>query len=726
MRRLRPWMIAALLMLCASVAQAFDVGPRTPLVFTDPQGTRVLVDPQGTLNATQAMARAAEFRPAAGLGKLNLSHTYWTLNTLVNRLGTDREIRIDIASWARVDAWVLQEGRPPQPLQPVGAFRPSYGALTWTNPYQAGIGEADSQFAVFTLPRDAEVRVLTRLRASYNLAPAGVVPTFHDHARYLELRRFGLELEGVMVGILLTVGVFGWYSAMRNRDRTSVLYAVWILFALLSANAQRVHDGARLFEFALDARDVTFAGADLSWLLIVSLAYGQTIGYVMFARSFLDLRSHMRTVYRITNVYAALTIAHLVLVCFTDHQLPNTLVWGPLAMMIVAMLLTLFGCAYQRYRQGLKVAKFFMFAMVPYLFFRLLFMLGVLLQVPSPFNLMESKGIGLFMQHPGTAQAVGVCCEALIMGLAVFAKNRWLQDELKEKMQAQAELVKNQNEVLEATVAERTRELVESKADTERQHQLLVDSIAYASRLQRAQLPRAQRLDGHVGSWHALWEPRDTIGGDVWWVSAPDATGRVTVVLADSTGHGVPGAMLSVLISTSLERMFATRPDLDPATALSLLDRALRAGLNQSGADAQSDDGCDAAAVRIDPHARCIEFAGAKLGLLHLRSAGEAERIQPTRVSLGYRQPPAQEPELQRIDCSAGDVLLLVTDGVTDQVGGDGTPRAYGYKRLAALLQRCAGQDAPAIAAALRHDLSLWQGSQMRRDDATAVVLQLA
>jgi serine phosphatase RsbU (regulator of sigma subunit) len=183
--------------------------------------------------------------------------------------------------------------------------------------------------------------------------------------------------------------------------------------------------------------------------------------------------------------------------------------------------------------------------------------------------------------------------------------------------------------------------------------------------------------------------------------------------------------MLSVLISTSLERMYATQPDLDPAAALMQLDHALRMGLNQDGADANSDDGCDAAILRIDPQSRAIEFAGAKLGLLRLRTDGNVERVQPTRISLGYQDKPQQEPALQTLQCAPGDVLLLVTDGITDQIGGTGIQRAYGYKRLTAQLARCAGKDAATIAQAMRDDLRQWQDAQMRRDDATAVVLQL-
>ncbi len=719
------WLFAAALSLTAGVAAAFDIEPQTPMMFSDAQGTLVLADPDGKITLDEALSRLSEFTPAASAGKPDSRHHYWILTTLTSRLDSARELRVDAPLWEEAHTYVIEGNAAPRALRTTGAFRGVHNQLADTNPFITPITTAPSQFAVFTLKPGVPTRVLIRTRANPNNAPNSFIPGFSDHARLLELRRFGLMIEGLMVGIQLTLCIFGWYSALQNRDRTSVLYASWILFAMLSTGTLRVHDGSRLFELGVDIEGLRTGLHFLAWNLTTVLSYGQAIGYVLFARNFLDLKAHMPRAYQFTNFYIAVTLIHLVIVNLVPHQLPSALLWGPLGALVLLVLLTIFGCAFQRYRQGLRVAMFFMLAMIPYLFFRMLFILGSLVQMPSPFAIFESKGFALFMQNPSTAQAVGVCCEALIMGLAVFSKNRWLQEELNQKMQAQAELVANQNQRLEATVAERTRELVASKADTERQHQLVVDSITYASRLQKAQLPRGQRLDQQFRSWHAIWEPRDTIGGDVWWASPADARGRISIVLADSTGHGVPGAMLSVLISTSLEKMYVTQPDLDPAAALLALDQSLRIGLNQGGSDAESDDGCDAAIVRIDPQTREIEFAGAKLGLLLLRVDGSVERVQPTRISLGYQQQPQQAPQLQSLRCAPGDLLLLITDGITDQIGGEGSPRAYGYKRLSARLERCAGQSANAVAQAIRDDLRQWQGTQMRRDDATAVVLQL-
>ena len=142
--------------------------------------------------------------------------------------------------------------------------------------------------------------------------------------------------------------------------------------------------------------------------------------------------------------------------------------------------------------------------------------------------------------------------------------------------------------------------------------------------------------------------------------------------------------------------------------------------------DSESDDGCDAAMVRIDAVHRVLEFAGAKLGLLHLKPDGTVDRISPSRVSLGYQQPPREAPLLQRIAYEPGSMVVMVSDGFTDQIGGDaGAPRAYGYRRLTELLQSSRGESATVIAARMKDSLAAWQGHQLRRDDVTAIVFGL-
>ena len=86
----------------------------------------------------------------------------------------------------------------------------------------------------------------------------------------------------------------------------------------------------------------------------------------------------------------------------------------------------------------------------------------------------------------------------------------------------------------------------------------------YASRLQRGQLPRQERIDGRFSSFATIWEPRDTIGGDLYWLSSYQQSGPFALAVADCTGHGVPGAMLSLLFREFAEKITAKGEEIDP------------------------------------------------------------------------------------------------------------------------------------------------------------------
>jgi hypothetical protein len=251
----------------------------------------------------------------------------------------------------------------------------------------------------------------------------------------------------------------------------------------------------------------------------------------------------------------------------------------------------------------------------------------------------------------------------MIMGMAVFSRTRWLQKELTVSAQKQTELIEKQNLILEDTVAQRTREL-------SAKHEVVVSSVNYASRLQRGQLPRQLRIDGRFASFATIWEPRDTIGGDTYWLSSSQ--------LLDPLSWPSLIALATVCLvqccpcwsANSLERIYANDTTEDPATALMSLDRYVRTGLNQDRPDSESDDGCDAAVLRIDRQNQTIAFAGAKLGLFQISATGVVTRHAGARCSSGL---PRRHPRLRQAcvtdhsRCQAGDVFALVTDGFTDR-----------------------------------------------------------
>ena len=268
--------------------------------------------------------------------------------------------------------------------------------------------------------------------------------------------------------------------------------------------------------------------------------------------------------------------------------------------------------------------------------------------------------------------------------------------------------------------------------DLESSHRLVLDSIRYASLLQQAQLPRPIRLENRFEDIAVHWEPRDTIGGDLWWISHSSQQDKFTVCVADCSGHGVPGAMLALLASTALERIYGNDPHLSPAKGLLQLSQALRRGLNQDQVPmAQSslqNDGCDAAFVQVDRRAGTLLFAGANIDLIWMPQGGEVQRIVADAVGLGYRGSDPEHLTEHTLHFNSGDRFLITTDGYVDQVGHDHSSdrrRAFGFQRLLQLLRENRAHSLAFNMQALQNNLQTWQGEGLRRDDITLLAVQL-
>jgi serine phosphatase RsbU (regulator of sigma subunit) len=725
-RRLCAVTLALLGSLAVHAQNTFVVDDNTPVIFSDKTNVRVLQAPSTDTTLDDVRDMDSQFVPANAVLSISPTDIYWIKQTLVNQSLHEKQLRIAATGWTAHQNYVVRKSSV-EKLQSNGNSA-NYNWLAEINPFITPARYENSQYAIFNLRSGETVDIYSRVKSHSSVPAKTFSLNFYDHASYLELRRFGVYFEGGMLGLLIALAVFGWYSYVQNRDNTSLAYGVWLTVGVTQCLFLPVHDGQRVTEFFVHMEDQTIGWQYLAQVLYSAVSYAQTVLYVVFARNFLDLKVHFPTFYKISNIWIGWEIIHLVVLLTQQHTLNQQLFWLPVMIPIVLMLLSIYICAYIRLQQGLTVAKFFMIAMVPYVFFRVSFMLGIA-GFQSPFSFLPPSGFGLFFQNTNTNQAFGVCCEAMIMALAVISRTRWLQQELANSILSQNNLMANQYKVLEHTVAERTKELAEQHQALDEAHQLVVGSVNYASRLQRGQLPRQIRVDGRFASFATIWEPRDTIGGDLYWISSSQHDGPFVLAVADCTGHGVPGAMLSLLVSNSLERIYANDTMENPVSALASLDHYVRTGLNQDRPDSESDDGCDATVLRIDRRLQRLEYAGAKIDLFHVNTAGVVTRHMAQRVSLGYkdRVPSTQIPEVKVLPYEKGDLFVIVTDGLTDQVGGEaGKPKvSYGYRRLEQLLSTHAGGHAQQVIDALRQDFVRWQGTHTRRDDVTAVVFSL-
>jgi serine phosphatase RsbU (regulator of sigma subunit) len=266
---------------------------------------------------------------------------------------------------------------------------------------------------------------------------------------------------------------------------------------------------------------------------------------------------------------------------------------------------------------------------------------------------------------------------------------------------------------------------VERLAEIRGAHRAIVESVSYASRIQRGLLPRPERLAAHFADFAVLWEPRDVVGGDIYWVSF--AGPRPTVVLLDCTGHGVPGGFMTMVAISTLERVFGESEDLGPADVLARLNALTRSLLNQDVAEPTSNDGMDAAACQIDAATRTAVFAGAHLSLL-VAQGDRVRRVRGDKASIGYADSPADlRIEESRVPLDAATRLFLVSDGVIDQPGG-ARQTAFGHERLMRSIARHHTGSLERVLAGVKAEFDAYAALEPRRDDATivAVVPRLA
>ena len=709
-----------------------EVGANTTVYFSDTLNPLVLEDKSGTATFDQVRNRLSEFKPADTLGRIDPKSQYWVVQKLVNRIGENRDFIVDAGrteigiNWMRFQHYVVYpDGKSRELNGPYSDNIPL--RIDDIDPYVFTMDTLLSRSPVFTLHKDSEVQLFSRLKSSSTYPAANFSLRLYDRTTYLELRKYGLYIEGILAGLLLALIISTWNNLYYKRDTVSVIYGIWLVLGWMQIMTMPIHDGQRLFEFflTLEKSNIGIFSANVFW--VGFFGYIQVIFYVLFGRSFLGTYRHFPRFHLFTNIWIGFQALHFFVAYFFEHEIPSALFWIPGSLLQTSVLVGLLVCAIARHRQGLKSARFAIVSLLFYLPFWLLFLVNLTGIVPVN-NYLPSYGLGLFVKGSFIMQAFAICFDAIIFNLGVQSRSRAIEKKLGVTIKAQKEAVENQNKVLESTVQERTRELQTQHQALTDAHNLVVSSVNYASRLQRGQLPRAQRIENRFASFATLWEPRDTIGGDLWWVSSSQRSGPFILAIADCTGHGVPGAMLSLLVSNSLERIYAHSTEEDPATALISLDHFVRTGLNQDRTESESDDGCDAVVLRIDREKQSIEFAGAKIGLFQLTAQGQVIRHSVARCSLGYVEAIAEadKPQVATISYAEGDLFVIVTDGFTDQIGGPGEKKiAYGYRRLELLLQKNKDSDAQAMADCMQEDFKQWQAKEVRRDDVTAVVFRL-
>jgi PAS domain S-box-containing protein len=261
-------------------------------------------------------------------------------------------------------------------------------------------------------------------------------------------------------------------------------------------------------------------------------------------------------------------------------------------------------------------------------------------------------------------------------------------------------------------------EIKESEERAAAANQLIMQSLRYARRIQSAILPAREKLASVTADHFLIWEPRDIVGGDFFWFQ-PISDGYA-IVVGDCTGHGVPGAFMTLIAWGILDRMQAWTQNSSPSQVLTGLHRGVQSLLGQDSGSGETNDGLEAGVCFVNTSKQEMIFAGAHLSLWKANQEDVIE-IKGDRKGLGYRGYP-REAEFTNfsLPIEYSDAFYLATDGLFEQVGGP-RGRSFGKRRFRSLLKRNQGAPMQKQDESLCRSFKKFQGQQPRRDDLTVL-----
>ncbi len=224
--------------------------------------------------------------------------------------------------------------------------------------------------------------------------------------------------------------------------------------------------------------------------------------------------------------------------------------------------------------------------------------------------------------------------------------------------------------VLEGIVQERTAEIRKQKDQ-------ITSSIVYAKRIQQAVVPSKATAEGLLPEHFLLWRPKDIVSGDFWWMS--EKNGKVIIAAADSTGHGVPGAFMSMLGISFLNKIVNQLETVEAHTILNHLRANVKATLKQTGKDGEAKDGMDIALIILDMDNMMLQYAGA-YNPLYLYRDNELIEVKADKNPIGIYIKEKESFTKHDIEMKKGDTFYIFSDGYIDQFGG---PKAMKFKSKA-------------------------------------------
>lgn len=323
----------------------------------------------------------------------------------------------------------------------------------------------------------------------------------------------------------------------------------------------------------------------------------------------------------------------------------------------------------------------------------------------------------------------------------------WREREMKKQLAVELDKIRQENELNKLNISElsatndhliaatwRERDLKKqlkeameavsrSKRVIEEQNKRIEQSINYARKIQHAIHTREEDIKAVLPQSCIFYQPKDVVSGDFPWLFEKDDF--VYIAAVDCTGHGVPGAMMSMIGNLLLNDLVNESGDHTPAHILNRLHKRIIKTLKQDTLSGNANDGMDIAMIRLNKKTNQVIFSSAHRPLVYITNKGEISIVKGDKFPIGglhyerYRVPFTDT----YITIEKDDMMFLFTDGLTDQIGGlDG--KKIGVKNVYRILAALFGNESEKIPAIIGDEFEKWKGNNKQIDDILLIALR--
>ncbi|MGF1534418.1 MAG: 7TM diverse intracellular signaling domain-containing protein [Bernardetiaceae bacterium] len=517
---------------------------------------------------------------------------------------------------------------------------------------------------------------------------------------------------GIYFGVMLVMMLFNAFVFYVLRERSYIYYIASIMSILLTV-------------LALSGYGFKYLYGDYPMLngLVARVSAGLTVLFTaLFAQVFLRTQHFVPLMHRVLQGMIVLVLVAEVLV-LTDIWSQAT---GKLVSLQTIVLIT---TGVWAWRKGNQYARFYVFAWTIYIIGGLTYTLQI--SGTLPVNFWTTHGV-----------EIGSVFEVVLIALALSDQYRVIQRERESAIGKALEVERKSAETLERKVQERTYALKEAnqelnqlneelnaafetvniqKEDIEKKNQSITSSIQYAQRIQRAMLPDIEEIKRTFVEAFVFFRPRDGVSGDFYFFKQKGDD--VFIAAVDCTGHGVPGAFMS-MIANDLLHQSIDEENAEPSQILMRLHQGVRRALRQE--TTQNQDGMAISLCRIRKKEGYMEFAGSKQGILLIQS-GNPVFLKGSRYDIGgwQRNQDTRSYQTHRIELDRPTTFYLYSDGFPDQIGGINNKKLLS-KPFRHLLYQQYKKTMDEQASFLHQFLVDWMDKEAQLDDILVIGIRLS